>query len=115
MPRVIREGRAALTTSFGVFKYMAGYSLTQFLSVCLLYWLATNLSDFQFLYIDLFLITLFAVFFGYTEATSSLVPRPPPSRILSLPSVVSVLSLLLVNGIFQVILSIFCLKQYLKG
>ncbi|VDP27397.1 unnamed protein product, partial [Soboliphyme baturini] len=28
---VILEGRAALTTSFGVFKYMAGYSLIQFL------------------------------------------------------------------------------------
>lgn len=29
VPTVIREGRAALVTSFGVFKYMAGYSLTQ--------------------------------------------------------------------------------------
>lgn len=44
---VIREGRAALVTSFGVFKYMAGYSLTQFLTVTILYWLDTNLQDFQ--------------------------------------------------------------------
>ena len=33
-----REGRAALVTSYGVFKYMAGYSMTQFLSVCIVYW-----------------------------------------------------------------------------
>ncbi|KAJ8320793.1 hypothetical protein KUTeg_002380 [Tegillarca granosa] len=38
VPTLIREGRAALVTSFGIFKYMACYSLTQFVSVCLLYW-----------------------------------------------------------------------------
>jgi cation-transporting ATPase 13A3/4/5 len=62
---VIREGRAALVTSFGVFKYMAGYSITQFFTVLLDYWIGTNLSDFQFLYIDLFMITVMAICFGY--------------------------------------------------
>ena len=32
-----REGRAALVTSFGVFKYMALYSMIQFVSVMILY------------------------------------------------------------------------------
>lgn len=32
-----REGRCSLVTSFGVFKYMALYSLVQFVSVLLLY------------------------------------------------------------------------------
>ena len=32
-----REGRAALVTSFGTFKYMALYSIVQFVSVLLLY------------------------------------------------------------------------------
>ena len=41
VPTVIREGRAALVTSFGIFKYMACYSLTQFFSVCLLYWVSS--------------------------------------------------------------------------
>ena len=44
---------------------MATYSLTQFCSVLLLYYINTNLADFQFLYIDLFLITTMALFFGY--------------------------------------------------
>lgn len=62
---IVYTGRAALVTSFGVFKYMATYSLTQFCSVLLLYYINTNLADFQFLYIDLFLITTMALFFGY--------------------------------------------------
>ena len=33
---VTREGRAALVTSFGVFKYMALYSMIQFTSVIIL-------------------------------------------------------------------------------
>lgn len=34
---VIREGRCALVTSFGVFKYMTCYSLVQFVTLILLY------------------------------------------------------------------------------
>lgn len=44
---VIREGRAALVTSFGCFKYMALYSLIQFASISFLYTFASNLGDFQ--------------------------------------------------------------------
>lgn len=40
VPQLIREGRAALVTSFGVFKFIAGYSLTQFTSVLILYWVS---------------------------------------------------------------------------
>lgn len=47
-------------TSFGILKYMACYSMTQFASVLILYSLYSNLTDLEFLYIDLFLITLFA-------------------------------------------------------
>lgn len=58
VPTVIREGRAALVTSFGIFKYMAAYSLCQFVSVMILYSIDSNLTDFQYLYIDLFMITV---------------------------------------------------------
>ena len=64
----MNAGRCALVTSFGIFKYMAAYSLTQYVSVLLLYEIDSNLSDFEFLYIDLFLITVFAFFFGLTKA-----------------------------------------------
>uniref|UniRef100_A0A8C9ZNH3 ATPase 13A3 n=1 Tax=Sander lucioperca TaxID=283035 RepID=A0A8C9ZNH3_SANLU len=47
VPNLIREGRAALITSFCVFKFMALYSIIQYLSVTLLYsvnTLACNVS-----------------------------------------------------------------------
>lgn len=39
-----REGRAALVTSFGAFKYMALYSFIQFISVLILY-TVSNLNE----------------------------------------------------------------------
>ena len=69
VPELIREGRAALITSFGIFKYMAAYSLTQYSSVIILYEIDSNLTDLQYLYIDLFLITVFAFFFGLTKVS----------------------------------------------
>jgi cation-transporting ATPase 13A3/4/5 len=47
VPEVIREGRAALVTSFSCFKYMSLYSAIQFTSVSFLYASASNLGDFQ--------------------------------------------------------------------
>ncbi|CAG08103.1 unnamed protein product [Tetraodon nigroviridis] len=61
VPSLIREGRAALITSFCVFKFMALYSIIQYISVTLLYSILSNLGDFQFLFIDIAII-LFIVF-----------------------------------------------------
>ena len=57
----IALARCALVTSFGVFKYMALYSMIQFASVLILYSNKTNLGDTQFLYIDLVITTTIAV------------------------------------------------------
>lgn len=40
--RLIQEGRCALTTSFETFKYMAMYSLIQFMTVLILYTVSTK-------------------------------------------------------------------------
>lgn len=90
---LIREGRAALVTSFGIFKYMAIYSLTQFISVIILYTIDSNLSDLQFLYIDLILITVLALTFGRTEPfEGTLVKQPPSANLVSVPPIVSILA-----------------------
>lgn len=92
VPNLIREGRTALVTSFGVFKYMAAYSLTQFMTIMILYSIDNNLTDMQFLYIDLFLITVFAVFFGRTESyKGNLHPTSPPAALMSLTPILSLL------------------------
>ena len=47
VPKLIREGRAALVTSFCCFKFMSLYSAIQFSSVSFLYTSGSNLGDFQ--------------------------------------------------------------------
>ncbi|KAI5749947.1 hypothetical protein M8J76_011676 [Diaphorina citri] len=101
--RVIREGRAALVTSFGIFKYMAAYSLTQFISVMILYNIDCNLTDIEFLYVDLFIITSFAFLIGKTDSFDGpLVARPPQTSLVSLAPVVSLLGQLFLVMITQI-------------
>lgn len=99
VPNVIKEGRAALVTSFGIFKYMAAYSLIQFASVIILYSIDSNLTDLEFLYIDLFMISIFAFFFGKTESYDGpLTKEAPLNSLISLSPVVS-LALHLITGV----------------
>uniref|UniRef100_A0A663NAG1 Polyamine-transporting ATPase 13A2 n=1 Tax=Athene cunicularia TaxID=194338 RepID=A0A663NAG1_ATHCN len=83
VPTVIREGRCSLVTSFGVFKYMALYSLVQFVSVLLLYTINTNLSDFQFLFFDLIITTTVAVLMGRTGPAQELGVERPQGALIS--------------------------------
>ncbi|GAB6018630.1 hypothetical protein CHUAL_000312 [Chamberlinius hualienensis] len=110
VPDLIREGRAAMATSFGVFKYMACYSLTQFSSVIILIYVQSFLSDFEFLYIDLFLITIFAAVFGRTEAYKYLAKEPPPSNLISITPLASIVLQMIIMVAFQV--AAFIIVQY---
>ncbi|XP_053378783.1 polyamine-transporting ATPase 13A3-like isoform X2 [Mercenaria mercenaria] len=104
VPTVIREGRAALVTSFGIFKYMACYSLTQFVSVLILYKVESNLTDFEFLYIDLILLTSLSVTYGRTEAYPKLVKEPPQLRLTSPAPIMS----LILQMLIQIAAQVFC-------
>ncbi|KAJ2992757.1 hypothetical protein HDV02_002869 [Globomyces sp. JEL0801] len=99
--QVIREGRAALVTSFCCFKYMALYSLIQFTSVSLLYSLAQNIGDFQFMYIDLCLIIPVAVFMGQTEPYSSIYRKRPTATLVSKKVLTSLVGQILLAIAFQ--------------
>ncbi|KAK5135917.1 hypothetical protein LTR08_004375 [Meristemomyces frigidus] len=83
VPEVIREGRAALVTSFSCFKYMSLYSAIQFTSVSFLYASASNLGDFQFLYIDLLLILPIAIFMGWSGPFPELAKKRPTASLVS--------------------------------
>ncbi|KAG0249555.1 hypothetical protein BG011_009135 [Mortierella polycephala] len=97
----IGEGRAALVTSFSCFKYMALYSIIQFTTVSFLYAFASNLGDFQFLYIDLVLILPIAVFMGRTEAYPVLNPKRPTANLVSKKVLTSLIGQIFLQSLFQ--------------
>lgn len=112
VPAIIQEGRAALVTSFGIFKYMAAYSLVQFSSVIILYSIDSNLTDMQYLYIDLFMISVFAFFFGKTESYDGpLVKQTPLNSLIALSPVVS-LALHLISSIIIQITGWYHVQSY---
>ncbi|XP_077440742.1 polyamine-transporting ATPase 13A3 isoform X2 [Vanacampus margaritifer] len=101
VPSLIREGRAALVTSFCVFKFMALYSIIQYISVTLLYSILSNLGDFQFLFIDIAIILVVVFTMSLNPAWKELVAHPPPSGLISGPLLFSVLSQILICFGFQ--------------
>lgn len=100
--RVMREGRAALVTSFGCFKYMALYSFIQYVSVLILYTFDANLADMQFLYVDLIITTSVAVLMGYSGAYHKLVPQRPPGSLVKPNNLLSIIAQILLVIIFQI-------------
>ncbi|XP_012274124.1 probable cation-transporting ATPase 13A3 [Orussus abietinus] len=103
VPKVIREGRAALVTSIGIFKLMVTYSLTELLSVIVLYSIDSNLTDLQFLFIDLCLIVNFAFFLGKTQAfEGKLARRAPTTSLISFSPIMSIVLQMLSMTVFQV-------------
>jgi cation-transporting ATPase 13A3/4/5 len=101
--RLLREGRAALTTSFQCFKFMALYSMIQFITVTLLYSLDRNLIDYQFLIIDLAVLFPLAITMSYSKAASKLSKQLPVSNLLSFPIICSILGQVVIQAAVQVI------------
>ncbi|EFX01083.1 p-type ATPase [Grosmannia clavigera kw1407] len=103
VPEVIREGRAALVTSFSCFKYMSIYSAIQFTSVSFLYASASNLGDFQFLFIDLALILPIAVFMSWAGPFPELGKKRPTADLVSRKVLTPLLGLMAISVVIQTI------------
>ena len=112
VPELIRQGRCSLVTSFGIFKYMAIYSMIQFISVMILYECGVNLADSQFLYVDLFIICTLLAVFGNTEPHKGpLFHRPPLISLISLPPIGSLVLQTFFVCSFQVIAYFTVIQQ----
>lgn len=74
---LLREGRAALTTTFQAFKFIELYSMIQFFSVTCLYAVGSNLSDNQFLYVDIMVLVPLCIFQAWTGASDKLTRHLP--------------------------------------
>ncbi|ODN81649.1 hypothetical protein L202_02049 [Cryptococcus amylolentus CBS 6039] len=111
MVEIIKEGRAALVTSFSCFKYMALYSMIQFATVTLLYSFASSLGDFQFLYIDLFIIIPVAVAMGRTLPFPKIHPKRPTASLVSRKVLISIIGQIVINAAVQVVVFVWVRRQ----
>jgi len=102
MIEVIKEGRAALVTSFGCFKFMALYSIIQFTTITLLYSFASSLADLQFLYIDLFIIIPIAIAMGRTQPFDRIHPKRPTASLVSKKVLASIIGQIVITSSVQV-------------
>ena len=100
---LIKHGRAALVTSFGCFKYMAMYSITQFTTIIILRSLRSNLSDFQFMYIDIVLVLPLAITMAYSEPCSQLYPKKPQIELISHAVIIPLSLHFIFQGISQLV------------
>lgn len=132
VPHVIREGRAALATSTGIFKvrtdqggrrsargarwslstmrrssalfqFMVAYSLTEFTSAIVLYGMDSNLTGLEFLFIDVCLVMVIAFLFSKTDSFQGpLAKHAPHTSLVSLSPLLSLSLLMACNIGFQV-------------
>ncbi|XP_060098855.1 probable cation-transporting ATPase 13A4 [Heteronotia binoei] len=102
VPELIRQGRAALVTSFCMFKYMALYSIIQYLGILLLYWQLSTFGNYQFLFQDLAITTLIGMTMSLNGAYPKLVPFRPAARLTSPPLLLSVVLNILFSLALQV-------------
>ena len=108
---VIKEGRAALVTSFSCFKYMALYSLIQFTSITILYSFASSLGDFQFLYIDLFIILPVAVAMARTLPYPDIHPKRPTANLVSKKVLISMIGQVMICSVVQILVFYYTRAQ----
>lgn len=108
---VIREGRSSLVTSFSCFRYMSLYSAIQFVTVTILYKRGSNLGDFQFLYVDLFLILPLAVFMSWAKPYPKIAAKRPTANLVSPKVLIPLLGQIAVILVFQVVVWLWVQTQ----
>jgi cation-transporting ATPase 13A2 len=108
---VVREGRAALVTSFSSFKFMALYSMIQFGTACLLVRIGSNLGKQQYVYIDLFLSLPIAILMSRFKPSRAIVPKRPTATLLSMKLLTSLFGQVFVQVLFQTSLYLFTIHQ----
>lgn len=109
---VIREGRAALVTSFQCFKYMAMYSIIQTVSMVLLFSRYSNLGDSEFLFIDLGLIIPLGTLMGRIPAAAGpLSSARPHGRLTSHYIVLSLIGQSVLSTLFQAVALLMLINE----
>ncbi|KAM9089924.1 LOW QUALITY PROTEIN: putative cation-transporting ATPase 13A5 [Megaptera novaeangliae] len=107
---LIKEGLAALVSSFGVFKYLTMYGIIQFMRTSLLYWQLQLFGIYQYLMPDVATTLMVCLTMSSTHASPKLAPYQPAGQLLSPPLLLSVF----LNTCFTCIVQVcafLCVKQ----
>ncbi|XP_003476998.2 probable cation-transporting ATPase 13A5 isoform X1 [Cavia porcellus] len=109
VPHLIREGRAALVSSFGVFKYLTMYGIVQFIGILLLYWQLQIFGNYQYLMQDIAITLMVCLTMSSTDAYPKLAPYRPAGQLFSPTLLLSVF----LNSCFSCIVQV-CAFFYVK-
>ncbi|XP_056653578.1 probable cation-transporting ATPase 13A5 [Monodelphis domestica] len=111
VPHLIREGRAALVSSFGVFKYLTMYGIIQFIGTSLLYWQLQLFGNYQYLMQDVAITLMVCLTMSSTHAYPKLAPYRPAGQLISPPLLLSVFLNTCFSGIVQIWAFLFVKQQ----
>ena len=100
--KLLIEGKAAMTTSFQSFKFISLYSVIQLVTCVQLYSIGSNITDTQFLYIDLVALVPLSVVQALTGSYSKLTKDVPTSTLFYFPVLTSVIVSSAIQLAFQI-------------
>jgi cation-transporting P-type ATPase 13A2 len=98
---LLREGKAAMTTSFQAFKFIELYSVIQLVSCTMLYAIGSNITDTQFLFIDLTALVPLSIVQAWTGSYEKLTKDVPTGTLFYYPVLLSVVVSSLIQFAFQ--------------
>ena len=87
---LLREGKAALTTTFQAFKFLFIYANVEMISSTLLSQFGTYLTDAQFLFLDMLALLPLSIFQTLTGAYDKLTRDMPSAKLFSFPILLSI-------------------------
>ncbi|XP_071998722.1 probable cation-transporting ATPase 13A4 isoform X1 [Engystomops pustulosus] len=111
VPELIKEGRAALVSSFAVFKYVTLYAMIQFICLLLFYWQLKSVGLYQYLIQDVGVTVLVCLTMSLTQAYPKLAPYRPPAQLISPPLLLSVMFNILLVLAIQICAFVLVQKQ----
>lgn len=113
---LLKDSRAGLSTSFQCFKFMALYSMIQFVTVIILYYRFSTMNDSQFFYIDFLIVCPIFVTMSMTEPFDDLSVERPSDSLFSVKSLASVIGQIFLQCFGQmIILESLIQREFYEG
>ncbi|XP_040205466.1 probable cation-transporting ATPase 13A4 isoform X1 [Rana temporaria] len=91
VPKLIKEGRNSLVTSFCMFKYIAMYAMIELICVMLLFWKKELLGTRHYLMQDVAITITVVLTLSLTGAAPKLAPYRPSGQLMSPPLLLSMI------------------------